>query len=144
MNTISVLKLMPETKAQQENFANQVLQSVLTGNVNPVDLDIMLKSIEETISKIRKNAEFKDYLSDELDKYHEKTIDFVNCEITKAGRTTMEFKEDHVWSDLKRKLKAREDLIKLSRTSPVVDAETGEQVFPVTTKSSEYLRYKFK
>lgn len=144
METISVLKMMPETKAQQENFASRLLNSVMNGSINPVDLDILLKSIENTIAIVRKDNDFKECLNDELYKYHEKTIDFANCEITKAQSTTRDYKEDSVWCDLKDKLKAREELLKLSEKQSIVDGETGEEVNPVTVKHSEYIRYKFK
>lgn len=144
MNSISVIKLMPETKAQQQTFANQLLQSVLNGEINPIDMDILLKSIEETIKIVRSNDKFKDYLIDEMYKYSEKTIDFATCEITKTSRVIFNYAEDSVYSELKDKLKAREDLLKLAFKQPVVDGETGEQVEPVTRKESEYLRYKFK
>ena len=59
MTPISVIKLMPANKDQQVDFIRQLIQLALNGEINPLELDVYLKSIEDTLKLIRKTANMK-------------------------------------------------------------------------------------
>lgn len=148
MNTeaLSTLRQMPETKREQEAFSSLILNSVLDGDIPALEVDILLKSIEEAIKLVRKNEEFKEALKDELELYVEKTVDLRNCTITKSSRGAIQFKEDSEIISIEAKLNARKELIKIACKSKAIitDPETGEEIKPVSVFTTEYQTIKFK
>ena len=140
---LSVIKLMPASRDQQTEFVKQLLSFVLDGEVNPLEMEVYLKSMDDVIKSVRKDVNFKGELLNEVDKYPGKTFDFRNAVITKASRSTYNYSEDTEWKDLDRKKKARETMLK-GLSKPVVDPDTGEYINPPSKKQSEYLKIQYK
>ena len=61
------IDVMPE--AVQMATAADIINKVIDGEVNPLHLDVWLKSIENTITFIRKNVQVKDCILNEAEKY---------------------------------------------------------------------------
>jgi len=141
MNAIAEIKRLPETKEQLISFINAVKQEVIEGNINPLDLDIRLKYVEEMVKGIRKDAGIKEAIIDEVSKYG-KGVERANCEIKISTKTTFEYKEDYKVKELEKELKERKAFLK-SITIVVFD-ENGIEIYPMPTKQSEIITYKLK
>ena len=86
-----------------KDFIELIKNAVLDGDINPLELDIRLKSAEDVITAIRKDPEIKERVDDEASKYPEKTFSFMGAEITKNVRKNYDFSNDVVWKGLKAK-----------------------------------------
>jgi len=140
---ISTLSILPSTKAQRQSFVEMAVNEILSGDVNPLNVELTLKSAIDTLEEIRKNNRVKLAVQSEADKYSEKTFEYGNFKITKAIRQTNDFSGcdshlDNLYNEmeaLKLQIKAREALVKTG-----VDSETGEVFKPVKFTTTEYLK----
>ena len=68
MNAIAELRRLPETKEQVKSFAYAVINEIMDGNINnPVEIEVRLKMIEESIKIIRKDPRIKNLIINEVD-----------------------------------------------------------------------------
>jgi len=140
---ISTLSILPSTKAQRQSFVEMAVNEILSGDVNPLTVELTLKSAIDTLEEIRKNNRVKLMVQNEADKYSEKTFEYGNFKITKASRQTNDFSGcdshlDNLYNEmeaLKLQIKARETLVKTG-----VDSSTGEVFKPVKFTTIEYLK----
>jgi len=152
-NALSVFGLMPENKAQITSFIQAAKGEILSGQYNPVKVEVQLKIMEELISGLRKDAEIRNQLLTELDKYTEKTIAIYGTEITKSTRATLDYStcNDSELQDLQSeadiinaKVKARQEMLKNIVPMSVVNPETGEYLNPPSKKVTEVISIKIK
>ena len=146
-SAISQFTYLPATKAERETFVQMCVDEITSGYRNPLELEIMLKNLQDTIKEIRDNQSVKESLRIEASKYPEKTFKFHNTEITKSSKTTYDYKacKDPEWNDLAKMITNREAYLKaLKKKITVVDEDTGEttEVFPPSTKVTEFLTIK--
>jgi len=140
---ISTLSILPSTKAQRQSFVEMAVNEILSGDVNPLNVELTLKSAIDTLDEIRKNNRVKLAVQNEADKYSEKTFEYGNFKITKASRQINDFSGcdshlDSLYNEmeaLKLQIKARETLVKTG-----VDSSTGEVFKPVKFTTTEYLK----
>jgi cell fate (sporulation/competence/biofilm development) regulator YlbF (YheA/YmcA/DUF963 family) len=140
---ISTLSILPSTKAQRQSFIEMAVNEILDGNLNPLQVELTLKSAIDTLEEIRKNTRVKMAVQEEADKYSEKTFEIGNFKVTKSSRTTNDFSGcdshlDNLYAEmesLKAQIKARESLVKTG-----VDSSTGEVFKPVKSKVTEFLK----
>jgi len=140
---ISTLSILPSTKAQRQSFVEMAVNEILSGDVNPLTVELTLKSAIDTLEEIRKNNRVKLAVQNEAYKYSEKTFEYGNFKITKASRQTNDFSGcdihlDNLYTEmeaLKLQIKAREALVKTG-----VDSATGEVFKPVKLTTTEYLK----
>lgn len=149
MNALNVITLMPSTKQQQVDFSTQVINSVINGEFNALELDIHLKSIEDTIKLIRINNQVKGSVMDECDKYPTKNIELLGAKITRVSKATYDFSEDSEYNELNEELtaakgniKQRETFLK-ALTKEVADPITGELIYPPAMEYTDYLKITF-
>jgi hypothetical protein len=152
-NALSVFSAMPENKAQIESFIRSAKEEILSGQYNPIKVEIQLKIMEELIAGLRKDAEIRNQLLTELDKYTEKTIAIYGSEITKSNRTTFDYStcNDTKLQDLmatvdhyNAKVKQRQEMLKNIEQMTAVDPDTGEYLQPPTKKTTEIVSIKIK
>ena len=146
MNALATINDLPLTKMEQEDYSRQAIEEILSGNVDPVLIDMKLKALEEVIKKIRSDNRVKSYTVEEAEKYgksHEKH----GVKITVTARTTKDYTGcgDEVYNQmftdldvLKKNIKARELLIDSG-----VDMQTGATFGPPRTETTVFLTYKF-
>lgn len=148
-NAIAQFTYLPSSKAERETFVQLCVDEITSGTRNPIEFEIMLKNLEETIAAIRKRPEVKEVVLNEAEKYPEKTISFRGVKITKASKTTFYFNEcgDSVYEDLaaklaeyKEKVKERETFLKTIKPGmEIPDIQTGEIIRPPQTMTTSYL-----
>lgn len=143
MNALSTLSEMPLTKDECKTFANMAIEEILSGERNPLQIEIQLKALEETIKLIRDNEHVKKCLQTEAEKYTEKTFQFQNAEISKMSRSNYDLStcNDSVYNKLKSELKEREAFLK-ALNSQVANPETGEIINPPVKTYTNYLQIK--
>lgn len=153
MNALSIFGLMPENKAQINSFIQAAKNEILSGEYDPIKVEVQLKIMEELISGLRKDTEIRNQLLTELDKYTEKTIVIYGTDITKSSRSTLDYStcNDSILQDLQAeaddinsKVKARQEMLKNIVPMSVVNPETGEYLNPPSKKTTEVITIKIK
>ncbi len=143
---LALIKQMPENKEQIASFIRSAREDLLSGNHNPIEIDIRLKIMEEIISGIRKDEAIKEQLIDEIEKYPEKTVRIYGCEIQKRNSSTYNYKccndselelLQNEYDFANEKLKQRQELLKMIKPQSLVNPKTGEFLEPplITTKT---------
>ena len=122
-------------KEDLNEFVNDAIELVLSGDVDPLEVELKLRIMEKAITSIRKDVRVKNYVWEEASKYNGQK--FRGCDIKLSERKTADYSEDNEWMLLKAQLKSREALLKQTKG---VDPETGEIV--VRYKVSEILTIK--
>jgi len=144
---LAIFKQIPGTETQIEAVVFDAKQKILSGDYNPIDLEVQLKAMEEVIKRLRGDRDIKEYVIDEANKYPEKSFHHGSVTITKANRTTYDFSQDEEWRRLKTIENEKGDDRKLREKKlkgSFVDSETGELVEAIEPSSSTiYLMIKF-
>lgn len=144
-NAISLLSQFPTTKGGQQLYAEKLLSEIESGNYNPLECEILLKSLEEIISMVRIKS--KDIVFLETEKYPEKTFTFKNVEITKSKRKIYDYSNcnDSLYNDLISEMNKIKEMIKQREKSLIsgISAE-GEILSKPIEKITEFLSIKFK
>lgn len=90
---IAQFTYLPQSKAERETFVAMCVEEIKTGQRDPLEFEIMLKNLEETISAIRKNPEVKDLCLEFADRYPEKTFSYKGVTVTKSQKTTYDYSQ---------------------------------------------------
>lgn len=144
---IALFNKIPATHSQIDEVVANAKDKILSGDYNPLELEIQLKALEETIKRIRADRTVKEYVAEEANKYPDKSFNIGSVMITKGVRKTYDFNQDKEWITLKTievtasdERKLREKKLK----SSFVDSESGEIVEAIMPdKTTEYLIIKF-
>jgi len=146
---ISQFSVLPLTKSERESFVNQAVNEILSGDVDPLQIDAILKAAEDTIKEIRTNNRVKMAVQKEADKYPEKSFEFGNFTITKSSRKTYDwknYKSDKTLNDLNAEMKKLKLVIEARQMTILsgIDPATGEVFAPVQWTEPPILSYKLK
>lgn len=79
---IGTLNLMPSTKDEVKRFSDKLIQEVTEGEINPLQLKVMLKALSTALDETEKKL--KDMYMSEVDKYSDKTLELYGAKIEKA------------------------------------------------------------
>lgn len=150
-NALSTINLMPSTQMEIDKMFSILKNEILSGNENPLKLEVQLKAMEELIKKLRSDAEIKDQMIDEGMKYPEKSFELYGAKFTK---TTVGVKYDFTgcnyadyenckieFEKAKAELKSKEDFLKALK-KPVADPDSGEIINPPIKTGKESLSVK--
>ena len=152
MNTQLTTIELPQGKAAVQKLERKLVDLILNGEVDPLQVEVGLKGIEEAIKAVRTDASVRHLIMQEAGKYPEKTFEVYGCQITKKltpARYDYENTGDPVWNglnekitDLTKLLKAREKML-ASLTGPIADPEEGVVIHPPAKTQGETLAIKF-
>jgi anionic cell wall polymer biosynthesis LytR-Cps2A-Psr (LCP) family protein len=139
LTAISTLSYFPETKEQSITFAEKLVNEVLAGIKDPLNIDIQLKILSDMFTSIRE--QIKPNVLKEAEKYGEKTFELNGAKITIAGKTTYDYKSCN-YSKYNKVIEQKEALEKFLKalTDKLYDEETGEEILPPAKKYSPYLK----
>lgn len=130
-----VLRILPSTQAEVAHFAKAVVQSVMNGEANPLEIHVMLKGFEKAAELI--SDAIRTNVMSELDRYSEKSIQAFGARVDKAEVGTKYKYEtacDPIW-ELRKvvleqasvSLKERETFLRtLREPMTIIDETTGE------------------
>lgn len=145
---IDQFRNMPSTWLEIRQFSDLLKNEILSGDVNPLDVELVLKSMEEVIKTTRADKHVKEAVLQEAAKWSEKTFEYKGISATKSSKTTYDFSGcgDEVYNDLikqqetlKAQIKAREAMLKTG-----VNPDTGETYTPPKASTTEFLTIKFR
>jgi hypothetical protein len=134
---VSVLEMFGTSKEQIKSFSDKVVTEVVNGNIDPLRVKVLCKTLEQIAENIDKGT--KSNQVSEAAKYGDKPFAFMGAELHHtATYTSYDFSTcgDPQWESLDAELKslqerkkAREEFLKTVSTGlTVVDDLTGEMV----------------
>jgi hypothetical protein len=125
LSATSILSLFDSTKEQRKTFASSVLARINAGDVNPLNVHIQVKCLEDILKGLLANDEYRELVLAEMKKYGNKTFEYGNAEVS-VKETGVKYNyamcNDPIYADLQRQqleLKAQmEDREKFLKTLP--------------------------
>lgn len=151
MNSVQIIDLFATSRTGIDVASDQIIESVRSGEVNPLKVRVWVKTVEEILKRV--NSETQDAQLREADKYVGNRLEYAGAIVERAELgTKYDFSVcgDTVWERLSvdaqtanSALKEREAFLK-TITAPikVVDDLTGEivQVSPPSKQSTSGLK----
>lgn len=144
---LSTIRQLPFSKHQVELFSTQIKDSLIAGQVEPLELAVYFKSIEKTIESVKETL--STMALNEAEKYGKGAFDFKGAQIqVKELGTKYDFSQtnDLFWHELQaekqkieEKLKQRETMLKsLTGSLTIANEDTGEieTIYPPIKKST--------
>ena len=131
---MSIIKQISEIT--KTDVINNVIGEVLEGNINPLELEMKLRALEDISKKIRADIRIKNAVYDEAMKHDGQQ--YMEHEVKITTRKNADYKDDEEWTLLKAKVKAREVFLK-SLKEPIIDKDTGEMIQPAKYRVSEII-----
>ena len=137
LQSTNLLSLFDTTKAERQEFINDVLVKLDEGNLDPLKVHLQVKSMESIIEGLTKSETYKSFVLDAAQKHGSRTFEFGNASIQiKEAGTKYDYSQcgDVVYAKLEKeaqesaeKLKARQKFLQtISGFLPVLDEETGQ------------------
>ena len=156
MSARAILAIFDTDAEQRESFARKIVRSVEMGDVNPLNIHLQIRAMEDIIERITSSKEYKSALLDEAQK-NGKTFEYRNAEFS-IKETGIKFVYSKCYSadyksffeqfeEAKGWMKEQEAFLK---TLPVegieVVSEDGEvrRVFPPAKSSTTSVTVKLK
>jgi len=141
---------IPTNRRDVNRIAAQIVNSILDGDSNSLEVEIKLRYLEKLIENIRGNIQIKGEVMREAELYPDKTFQAYGAEVTKTSRGTYDYAStgDIIHDELIKEIaglngkrKEREDFLK-SLKDEVADPETGNIIQPPAKKSTDSIRVK--
>lgn len=149
LTTTSILKLFQTTKEERQSFALDLIEKLNSGFVDPLEVHLQVKCMEELVKSLTSNQEYKELVLNSAEK-NGKSFQFHNAkvEIKEVG-VKYDFSKcnDPILTELNEKitqlskeLKDRETMLKTVQSSglTILNEDTGETftVYPPSKSSS--------
>lgn len=135
MNKTSVMTLLPSSKEQLSTFVQGAKSEILSGEIEPLQVAIQLKAMEDIIKQLRSDSDIKELIISESEKYGQKTFETNGAKFTLRQSVSYDY-EDKQIDEWKEQIKKRQDMLK-NLTGEMADPETGEILKPATKKSAD-------
>lgn len=134
-NPASALNLMPSTAGEVARFSKSLIESVKSGQLNPLELVVQLHALTKVYELVRE--EIEDNILKEAEKYPEKVIERYGARIEKAEvgvKYDYSTSRDPVWEGLASEVmmyterrKEREEFLRALREPlTILNKDTGE------------------
>jgi transcriptional/translational regulatory protein YebC/TACO1 len=134
-NPMSALRLMPSKASEVARFSKGIIEAVKSGDANPLEVLVMLRSLEAVSELVRE--EIEENVNAEADRFNEKVIERYGARIEKrevgvkynyARSGDIEYERLKVDAETaKSRLSEREAFLKaLKEPITLVNKETGE------------------
>jgi hypothetical protein len=145
--SLKIISEIPANKAGIELFANALVDGLMSGDVDPLEIRAKIDAIERIIKAVKDNQQFRDVVLDAADLHPDKTFEVNGIKFTKAESTQYDYSNDPVWRDLKFKesnfaglRKEREAVLKALKEPTTIN---GDMCNPPIKKSSTTVRVTF-
>src|SRR5574344_274744 len=142
---LAILKKMPQSKKEVKLFAENLINSIQWGEINPLELDGRLKALEEVVSMVRKSEEMKEGLLTEAEN-KEKSFNYGRFSFQKKEigvKYDFSVCDDQVLEHLEKtseklneEIKARKEFLKTIQPGVACFDENGIQLFPPAKTST--------
>ncbi len=142
-NLIQLNGVMVRPKADQIGMANEIVQQVVDGEIDPMGLHLQIKAIENILDGIKGSDAYKKAVISEAAKY--KNQSFKGAFIEVKTKTNYSFDQDTKWKELDQAKKAREKMLKgIGLGMTLADVDTGEVLTCPVSGQTEYVMVKFE
>lgn len=101
--SLSIISEIPSNKAGIQLFADAIVNGLMSGEVDPLDVRAKIDAIEKIIKAVKDDEQFRDVVLDHADTYGEKTFEHNGVKFTKAESARYDFSADETWRELKEK-----------------------------------------
>lgn len=138
MKTLAIINELPVDYVGIGNVVYEAKKTILSGDHNPLDVEIRLKAMEELVKQLRGDADIKAAIIAEAEKYG-KSFEYGGCKINirEAGvKYDYASTRDSEWAildaeakEIAEKKKAREKFLQSIPTEGTVSPTTGEQIY---------------
>ena len=139
METITIINELPVDYVGIGNLVYEAKKMILSGDHNPLDIEIRLKAMEELVKQLRGDTETKAAVIAEAEKYG-KSFEYGGCKISiREGGVKYDYAAtgDSEWAILEaqakeigEKKKMREKFLQSIPPAGTVSPETGEHIYP--------------
>jgi hypothetical protein len=130
LTTTGILGLLDTTKEQRASFVSDLVDKMKDGLADPVKVHLQVKKMEDLLTQIKENKEYRDLVMDEAVKYGKKFEMYGAAFELRAGAGRYDFSNDPEHAELKEKLKQRESFLK---TIPAAGMQTVTKYGEVVT-----------
>jgi len=146
IKALSTIADAPITYVEIGNLIHYMKQELLSGDYNPLDVELKLKAMEETIKQLRSDEEIRAFVLSEAEKYG-KSFEWrgAKMSIREVGvKYDYAASGDSEWAlldaqvkELTEKKKAREKFLQAIPDMGTVSPETGETIYrPAKTSTT--------
>jgi len=144
---IRIIEEIPSNKAGIKLFADALVEGLMTGEVDPLEVRAKVDAIEKIIKAVKADQRFADVVLDRADMEPEKTFEFQGVTFTKAESARYDYSDDEIWSSLKEQeaeiAEARKAEEKVLQALPRPSEINGVLRHPPVKKSTTYVRVTF-
>jgi hypothetical protein len=144
---MTIISDIPSNKEGIKIFANAIVDAVMNGDSDPLEVRAKIDAIEKIIKAVKDDVAFRDAVLDRADLEPDKTFDFQGVKFTKAESARYDYSDDKVWSDYKNEedeiaayRKEREEMLKALKEPTEIN---GVLCYPPAKKSTTYVRVTF-
>jgi hypothetical protein len=151
MSALKLFANFPTTKAEIMECIASAKSEILSGDFDPLEIDLHLKKLEELVKGIREDKEVKAVVFSELEKYVEKSVRRFGCEIQKRLLTEWDysltgdselFQLEAKAKIINEQIKDRKQFLQLVPDNGIVNPETGELIYKAESKSKDSFAIK--
>jgi hypothetical protein len=128
MKAIKIISDVPGNKEGIKLFSANIVEAVLSGENNPLEVHAKIDAIEKIMKAVKANPDYKDCILEEAENYGEKTFETGGVKFTVANSTKYDYSKDEVWQALKEiedkaaaDRKAREAILKALKEPTAID-----------------------
>ena len=133
---LGLLKLLETNKEERGTFVGHVISRMLGGYVEPMDIHLQVKCMEEIVKAIKENPDYKAMVLDHAQKFGRK-FEFKNAKVeVRASAGKWDYSHDAEWNRLKKMLQGREEYLKALPPEGIERREGDELVLDLPAKYS--------
>lgn len=145
MTSMSVLRLFPETKEQQDTFVEMLVNQVLDGNVDPLEVEVQMCQMEQVIKKYRSDRRVQEACLNEAEKYNQKSFDYKNARINiRETGMKYDYTISHDWQEANARTEEAKEAQKaiqkrlqtVTKNAPYIDITSGEEITAIQKSST--------
>lgn len=126
MKPINVFYEVPANKAGVAMFAESIVNTLLEGDVDPLDVRVRIDAIEQIIKTIKADPAFRDVVMDAADMHGAKSFDHLGVKFTLANVSKYDYSDDQVWCEINEEIKRLTAIRKKRETILKALTETTE------------------
>jgi len=145
--SLKIISEIPANKAGIELFANALVDGLMSGDVDPLEIRAKIDAIERIIKAVKDNEQFRDVVLDAADMHPDKSFEVNGIKFTKAESARYDYKNDPTWIELKLKenqaagkRKEHESVLKALKKTTEID---GVKCNPPVKVSTTTVRVTF-
>jgi hypothetical protein len=153
ITTLAKIAQAPITYVEIGNLIHFMKQEILSGDANPLDVELQLKAMEETIKQLRSDEDIRAFVLNEAEK-HGKSFEWrgAKMSVREVGvKYDYSTSGDSEWAlldaeikELTDKRKAREKFLQNIPEMGTVSPETGEQIYRPAKSSTTSIAVTLK